>query len=145
MRFTLPDAVLGRTLDVDSAGFWMSHETPRESVFLSVKGVGSFVRSLVEVQLTGGFTVTYGAWIELSPDDAQHAFEIWFAPSYVDLELDGRLANSIAPWDVWDAPVHLAVRDPQATPYCVSSPDPAMSNLLNDVWPHELVLSSLPD
>lgn len=123
----------------------MSHETPRESVFISVEGMGSFVRSLVQVHLTGGFSVTYGVWIELSPDDAQHAFDAWFAPSYVDLAINGRLANSIAPWDVLDAPVHLAVRDPDETPYCVSSPSPAMSNLLQDVWAHELVLSKLPD
>ena len=76
----------------------MSHDTARESVFLSFEGLGSFVRALLPVHLTGGYAVTYGVWIELSPDDAQHAFDVWFAPSYAELTIDGRLANAIAPW-----------------------------------------------
>jgi hypothetical protein len=125
-----------------SEGFWMSHATPRESVMMQVNGLGAFVRALVPIQLTGGYTVTFGAWVGVSPDDLARAFGVWLEPSYAQLELDGVLANELPPWKVLASPVRLMVRNIDQTPYCDSSSDPELANVLADVWPHELVLSA---
>ena len=42
------------------------------------------------------------------------------------------------------APVSLAVRDPQQTPYCSASTDQQLSRVLSERWPHEVILDSLP-
>jgi hypothetical protein len=111
---------------------------------MQVDGLGAFVRALIPVQLTGGFSVTFGVWVGVSPDDMRRAFDDWWAPRYTDLVIDGVLANELAPWKVFGAPIHLAVRDPDQTPYATSSSDAEMAQVLRDVWPHELVLASLP-
>ena len=49
-------------------------------------------------------------------------------------------------YGVWAgaAPVTLAVRDPEHTPYCVSSSDHTLSRVLRHEWPREDVLAALP-
>lgn len=42
------------------------------------------------------------------------------------------------------APVTLAVKDPDHTPYCVSSSDHMLSRVLGEEWPHKDVLETLP-
>lgn len=106
--------------------------------------VGTFVRSLLPVRLSGGYTVTFGVWLGVHPDDLQRAFSVWVAPEYVDLRLEGRLANALPAWDVFGAPVVATVLDPEATPYVVSSTDPMLSQVLADEWPHEQILPGLP-
>jgi hypothetical protein len=145
VRFTLPDPVIRSGVDVGAEGFWMSHETPRESVFLSVHSVGSFLRALVPVQLTGGYTVTFGAWVGVPPEEAKHAFDVWWTPAYSSLDIEGRLANALPGWDVFGAPVRLVVRNVEETPYCDSSTDEVMAGVLSDVWSHDAVLASLPE
>lgn len=56
----------------------------------------------------------------------------------------GLLANVIVPWGLLAVPVDLAVRDPEQTPYCVSSPDSVLVRVLGDEWPHQTVLDVLP-
>ena len=92
----------------------------------------------------GGYTVTYGVWAGVHPDDLQRAFRVWWQPEYENLRLDGALANSVAPWGLLAAPVTLAVRDPAHTPYCVSSSDDMLSRVLGQEWPHSDVLDTLP-
>jgi hypothetical protein len=58
--------------------------------------------------------------------------------------MDGRLANALPAWDVFGVPVTIAVTDPEATPYCVSSPDHQLGSVLSDHWEHDLILSGLP-
>jgi hypothetical protein len=122
----------------------MSQSTPKESVMMQVDGVGAFVRALVPVQLTGGFTVTFGAWIGVSPEDMRRAFDDWWAPAYTDLVIEGVLANELLPWNVLGAPIHLAVRSPDETPYAASSSNADMAKVLVNVWPHEFVLAAQP-
>jgi hypothetical protein len=126
-------------------GTWLSHGTPRESVMMQVNGVGAFVRVLVPVHLDGGYQVTYGAWLGIHPAQLQPTFEVWWAPEYADLRLEGRLANTIEPWGLLGAPVIATVRNPDETPYLTDSPDPEMADLLTKTWPHEQVLPHLPD
>ena len=59
--------------------------------------------------------------------------------------MHGRLANALPAWDVFGAPVSLAVTDPETTPYCVASKDPELEAVLTNEWDHEPVLSNLPD
>ena len=140
----LPDPVVTRGIDIGSDGFWMSHATARESVFMAVDGLGSFLRSLLPVRLTGGYIVTFGVWIGVPHDEMLRAFEVWNAPSYVNLAIDGFLANSLPIWGLLGSRVHLEVSDPDQTPYCTSSSDDDLASVLAKAWPHESVLPQLP-
>jgi hypothetical protein len=78
------------------------------------------------------------------PDDPERAFSVWTAPDYVDLRLDGRLANALPAWDVFAAPATAVVRDPDHTPYIFSSSDEVLSRVCTEQWPHEDILAGLP-
>lgn len=121
----------------------MTHQTPGQSVMMQVPNVGSFVRVLLPIQLTGGFSLTYGLWLEVSPSDLQSTFDSWTDPSYPDLRLTGRLGNSVLPWGLLGAPVATVVRDPDETPYCASSSDETLNRVLTDEWDHDLVLGAI--
>ena len=125
-------------------GTWMSHADANQSVMMMVPNVGTFVRVLIPVHLTGGYTVTFGAWLGVHPDDLQRAFSVWTSPSYVDLRLEGRLANALPAWDVFAVPAEAAVKDPDHTPYLVGSSDSVLSEVLTQEWPRETILSGLP-
>ena len=122
----------------------MSHDEPNRSVFMVVEGIGSFVRALLPVALSDGYSVTYGVWIGVSPEDAKHAYDVWWDPSYVDLTIEGHLANAIEPWGFLSCPVSLAVINPDATPYVVASSDRALEDLLTQELPAGQVLGHLP-
>jgi hypothetical protein len=109
-----------------------------------VPDLGGFIRALLPVQLTGGYTVTFGVWVGVHPDDLKRAFDVWWAPEYTDLRIRGRLANALPGWDVFGVEVDLAVTDPDATPYCVDSPDSKLRAVMTSYWDHELILSALP-
>lgn len=144
VRFRLPEPVLRDPQQDHREGTWKSDEDPNLAVMLLVPQVGAFVRALLPVRLTGGHTVTFGVWVGLHPDDLRRAFDAWWTPDYDQLKLDGRLANVLPGWDVFGAPVALAVTDPNATPYCVASPDPGLNSVLTTEWDHDPVLSELP-
>lgn len=119
----------------------MTEPDPARAVMMQVSGVGPFVRALLPIHLTGGYTLTYGVWVGVHPDDLKKAFETWWAPEYANLQLSGRMANIIEPWDVFAAPVDLAVLNPEHTPYCVASEHAELQGVLTREWDHELVLS----
>ena len=96
------------------------------------------------MHLTGGYTVTYGLWLGVDPEDMHSALTDWHAPTYPDLVLDGALGNVIAPWGLLAVPARAVVRDPQHTPYIDSSPDALLSRVLHDEWSHDEVLPTLP-
>jgi hypothetical protein len=144
VRFRLPEPVLARPGQEKVPGAWLSHGSPETSVMMQIPSLGAFVRALLPVSLTGGHTVTYGVWAGIDPRQLQRVFTIWHEPDYQDLRLDGVLANSVRPWGLLAAPVHLAVRDPQQTPHCAGSPDPQLSRVLTERWPHQDILDALP-
>ena len=145
VRFRLPDPVLTTSERETAPGVWMSHGDATESVMMEVPDVGTFVRCLLPVRLTGGFTVTFGLWLAVHPDVLQQAFRVWWEPAYQDLVLDGYLANSLPVWDLLAAPARARVRDENHTPYVDESPDVVLRRVLADEWPHEELLASLPE
>jgi hypothetical protein len=144
VRFQLPDPVLDTELQDQAPGTWQTADDANESVMMQVPNVGPFVRALLPVRLTGGFTVTYGVWVGIHPDDLQRAFKVWWEPEFSDLRLDGFLGNGIQPWGLLGLPVELAVLDAGQTPYCVGSSDGDLAAVLSREWPHDEVLGTLP-
>ena len=110
-----------------------------------VQDVGAFVRVLVPIHLSGGYTVTFGAWLGVHPDDLRRAYEIWFTPDYAGLELEGVLANMLPPWEeqTYRRPMRAKVRNPDEVPYAAGSPDEELQRILTEEWPHEFVLSAV--
>lgn len=144
VRFALPDPVLGAPDGEMTAGSWMSHGSARESVMMQVPNIGAFVRALLPIKLTEGHTITFGVWLTVKPLELQSIFAVWWEPEYRDLRLTGWLANAIPPWGLLAAPVEAVVRDPEQTPYCDRSGDPRLERVLRDEWPHDLVLTAVP-
>jgi hypothetical protein len=110
---------------------------------MQVPGVGAFVRCLLPVPLEGGYSLTFGIWLAINPRELQDTFRRWWEPQYVDLTLQGFLANDLPEIGLLGAPATATVIDPDATPYITGSPDEAVATALNREWPHEL-LASLP-
>jgi hypothetical protein len=143
LRFTLPDPVAVTEEREHAPGAWMSHRDAKTSVLMQINGLGAFVRALLPIQLTGGYTVTYGVWISVHPDDLQKAADVWDTPAYANLGVLGVLANSIPPWGLLAAPIHASVRSRQHTPYCDVSPNERVAKLLGEQWPHDVVLNGI--
>lgn len=143
VRFRLPEPVLHSPGQERVPGAWLSHESPETSVMMQIPGLGSFVRALLVIRLDGGYAVIYGVWAGIHPGDLQRAHRVWWEREYQNLRLDGVLANSIAPQGLLAAPVTLAVKDPERTPYCVSSSDHILSQVLSEEWPHKDILEAL--
>lgn len=143
-RFLLPDAVRRLPKQLKTRGVWSSHRTPFESVLIRVRNGGHFVRGLLPVSLTGGYTATYGIWVEVSPEDFKRVHRVWFKPAYADLTIEGSLANELQPWGISGTQVGLVVKNPDEIPYCATSADPRLARVLTEVWPAEDVLPTLP-
>lgn len=142
IRFQLPTPIFDQPDWEQLPGLWMSHKTPTESVMLQADGFGAFVRSLMPIQLEGGHKLTYGVWVGVHPTHLKEAFAIWWDddPAYMDLRLDGRLANRIEPWGLLGAPVVATVINADETPYCTSSEDPLLARVLTNTWAHDEAL-----
>ncbi|HET6952711.1 MAG TPA: DUF2199 domain-containing protein [Acidimicrobiales bacterium] len=144
LRFELPEPVLTAPDQDRAAGTWMTHEDARTSVMMQVPRVGAFVRCLLPVKLSGGFVVTFGVWLAVRPGDLQRAALVWREPTYVDLTLDGWLANRLPLWDCLASPAHASVEDPEHTPYVTSSSDALLARVLGEEWSHDEVLAAVP-
>ena len=142
-RFRLPDPVLQAAGLERIDGTWMTDPDPNRAVMMQVPGVGPFVRCLLPVNLTGGYTVTFGVWTAVHPNDLQRISRVWWEPEYEALTFDCWLANALPVFGLLAAPVKAAVRDKDETPYLEQSSDPAMSELLTTAWPHERILSAI--
>jgi len=111
---------------------------------MQVQGVGAFVRVLLPIRLTGGYSLTLGTWLAIHPDPLKEVWEVWNDPSYVDLSLEGFLANAIAPWNqqLLAAPAIAQVRDPDQIPYVTQSSNELLEKVLMNEWPHEQILGA---
>jgi hypothetical protein len=67
VRFRLPDPVLQVPERDERQGTWKTDQDPNAAVMMMVPDVGAFVRALLPVRLTGGYTVTFGVWIGVPP------------------------------------------------------------------------------
>jgi hypothetical protein len=114
-------------------------------VLMQVQGVGAFVRVLVPVHLTGGYTVTFGAWLDVHPDDLRTAHAVWETDAYQDLELVGRLANMLPPWEseTLARPLRVTVRDPEHVPVAADSTDAFLQDVISREWPHDEILAAV--
>lgn len=140
VRFKLPEPVLEIPKEERPARTWGN------DVLMAVRDLGSFVRILIPIKLSGGYTVTYSAWLSVPPDDLRHAWEVWTDnEKYPQLRLRGFLANMLPVWedDTYTKPLETAVIDPDHTPYAIDSPDDFMHRVLHNEWPHELVLAAI--
>ncbi|MGV9773343.1 DUF2199 domain-containing protein [Streptosporangium sp. NPDC003464] len=140
VRFRLPDPVL----DLDPADLearrWGS------DVMMAVEGVGAFVRCLLPVKLSHGFSATFALWLAVHPSDLQTAYEVWTAPEYADLELTGSVTNAVEPWgaELLAAPARAVVKDPEHVPYIVETSHELLGQVITDEWPHREVLNAMP-
>ena len=140
IRFKLPEPVLAIPKEEREPRTWGN------DVLMQVQQLGNFVRILVPVKLSGGYTVTYGAWLAVAPADLHHAWEVWTdKDAYPQLRLNGYLANMLPGWEdeSYTKPLETAVLNPEHTPYAVDSPDEFMRRVLHDEWPHEVVLEAI--
>ena len=109
--------------------------------FIAVKNVGFFVRVILPVQLSDGYSVAFGTWLEVDSDDFREAWKVWNAPEYTGLTMEGYVANEIAPWNQFPhALVRAIVRDAEQVPFLESSDDPLFTRILGDTLPHAEVL-----
>lgn len=114
--------------------------------FLAIKNVGFFLRVILPVKLDNGFAVDFGTWLEIYNEDFRSAWQTWNFPEYKDLEIEGYLANKIAPWDQFPHElIKATVRDLDQVPYLTSSEDETFTKLLTETWPHAKVLSQYAD
>lgn len=139
LRFKLPQPVLEVPEHERASRTWGN------DVLMQVQGVGAFVRVLVPVKLTGGYSVTFGSWLSVSPKDLKHAYEIWWTPEYANLRLRGELANMLPGWETetYAKPLEVVVLDRDAVPHAVASSDAFLHEVLSDEWPHEAVLAAV--
>lgn len=97
---------------------------------MQVPGVGAFVRVLLPVALVGGVTLTFGVWLGVDPSNLQYIVREWWASTYPNLVLDGRVASDVKPWGLLAKPGRAVVRDPEQTPYLDSSTDDQLQTRL---------------
>jgi hypothetical protein len=139
VRFKLPDPVLAVPAAERADRSWGN------DVLLQVQGVGAFVRVLLPIHMTGGYTITVGTWLGVHPHDLRRAWKVWWRPEYAELQLDGHLANALPPWgEVLVAkPATATVQHPDEVPYVTGSSDQLVERILRSEWPHEQILAAL--
>ena len=137
LRLHLPDAALAVPEAERPERFWGNAE------LLAVRDLGCYVRVLLPIPLTDGYSITLGTWLSVEPPAFEAIVRAWHDPAaYAALEVDGRLANGIPPWmdEVLDAPAHASVRTPGQFPFVDGSEHPLLRHVLHHVWPHEELL-----
>jgi len=121
-------------------------DTWGQDPFLAIKTIGFFLRVIVPIKLDGGFSVNFGTWLEISDDDFRTAWRTWNAPEYQDLEVEGYLANAIAPWPPFPhALAKATVRSVEEVPFVTSASHPEVQMLLDMEWPHRRILDPYGD
>ncbi|WP_394620529.1 hypothetical protein JNUCC0626_15900 [Lentzea sp. JNUCC 0626] len=86
-------------------------------------GSDAYVRCVLPVELTGDLELWFGAWMQVSPDQARHAADVWDGPGYASLKFTGTFAHDLKPWDgLRGVPVTAEVREPGDLPEYVSHP-----------------------
>jgi hypothetical protein len=110
--------------------------------FLAIKNVGFFVRVILPVRLTDGFSVEFGTWLEVVDEDFRQAWRTWNTPEYSELVMEGYVANEIEPWRPFPhALVRAVVGDIEQVPHLASSDNPIFARILGETLPHADVLS----
>jgi hypothetical protein len=96
---------------------------------------------ILPVQLSDGYSVAFGTWLEVDSDDFREAWKVWNAPEYTSLTMEGYVANEIAPWNQFPhALIRAVVQDAEQVPFLESSDDPLFTRILGETLPHAEVL-----
>jgi hypothetical protein len=126
--------------------------TPAESTnsnaaFLRLETGQTFVRCLLPVALTGGTTLAYMTWMQISEEDFHRASTAWRDSSWADMILYGTLANDLKPWAsaLLGAEVMASVRQINEPPTIVNSDYIMLRRMLTETWDRDVVLCSFPD
>jgi len=116
------------------------------SDMVGAPGVGIFVRVLLPVKLSEEHSVRYGTWLRLtSKADVERARDLWHAPEYPSLTLEGILGNAIEPWgESLMTKVRVGVRAAHEVPYVEAIYDAEMAKVLTETWSRSWVLSAIP-
>jgi hypothetical protein len=121
-------------------------ETWGDDPFLAIKSIGFFVRVIMPVKLTDGFSVNFGTWLEIHAEDFRKAWQTWNFSEYADLEIQGYVGNDIEPWKKFPhALVKAAVRELDQVPYLTASENETFAKVLGETWPHAEVLAPYAD
>lgn len=141
LKFGLPQAVVDLPERERTPGTWLSHDTANASIMMRVPNCGVFVRSQLPVQFAGGFTVSFGVWLMIYPDDLHPVMNTFLGPKdeYANLRITGLLANNVPPWDLFGSPVEAIVRDTTEIPVCAHSTEFELERLLYETWPHSIL------
>jgi Uncharacterized protein conserved in bacteria (DUF2199) len=139
VRFQLPDPVL--SLSRSKRAQYLGAD------IIGVRGVGSFARVLLPIQLTGGYKLVVGTWICFDSQDMyDRAVSLWNSDSYPDLVLEGQLANKLQPWDsVLGFSARATVQQPNEVPYVTQMLSHDAQSLLEAQWQRDWVMSAYPD
>jgi hypothetical protein len=128
----IPDAILAippeeRTGRVKSSG----------KSFIALDAERFFLRVLLPVRLDNGHEYHFGVWLELDFDDFEHVYRAWDEPAYLDIAVEGELANAVPPWGatVLGARCHAAARARDDALYIDSSEHPVLDSILSIPWP----------
>jgi hypothetical protein len=121
--------------------------TNPNAAFLRLETGQTFVRCLLPVELTGGTTLMYMTWMEISEDDFRRASAVWGDSSWADLILYGTLGNDLKPWSgaLHGAGVMASVPAMDEPLTIVNSDHDMLQRMLTETWDRDIVLSWFPD
>ena len=140
VRFAFPDPVVDLS-PREREAVWQAAGWLMRAV-----GIGSSIRSLIPIRLSGEASATFGAWIGVHPEVLEWAIEIEDGPDYADFGFEGVLANRLPPWGsvTFGKLVEAEVLELDSIPYVTGSADPELARILTTEWPHDDVLYVLP-
>jgi len=128
IRFRLPDVVAALPDGEKTPGIGISDRNPERADFLESADHGCFVRSLVRLPLTGGYALTFGVWLEVTPETARDIGRLWSSELYFTLAFEGHLANELPLVGALGAPVTASAPLPaDGIPLVRTSSDPDLA------------------
>jgi hypothetical protein len=138
ITFEMPDVIF--QIEPELLDTWGSDP------FLAIKNVGFFLRVILPIQLSDGYAINFGTWLEIAGEDFRKAWQSWNFPEYKDLEIEGYVANDIKPFGEFPhALVKATVRDMADVPHLTSSKNEIISGILTETHPHAGVLQPYAD
>ncbi|MFD9733121.1 DUF2199 domain-containing protein [Umezawaea sp. NPDC059074] len=128
-------------------GATRSPDTDPNAAFLRLESGQAFARCLLPVRLTGGTTLVYLTWMEISDEDLRRAAAEWRGEGWADLVLYGKLGNDLKPWEkeLRGAEVMATVGAPDEPPTVQNSDHELLRRMLTETWDRDVVLSWFSD
>ncbi|TQM64477.1 DUF2199 domain-containing protein [Humibacillus xanthopallidus] len=142
VRLLLPDRIADRPEAERLQGVGLSNSDPSRAHFLEAAAYGCFVRSLLRVRLTDGYSLTYGLWVRVTPETAQRLGRVWDNEDYFGLRFEGWLGNALPGLGHLDAPVTVGVVLAGDLPRILGSTDAALQAALSETHDRVPVLEA---